>query len=268
VQNSKFLGFDLAAFKRLITEETKLIALTHASNVTGVILPIKKICEFASKFGSKVVVDGAQAIPHLHVNVASLGCDFYAFSGHKMLGPTGTGVLWANKDLLDQMSPYEYGGGMINDVSMRSSTWAEIPEKFEAGTPNVAGAVGLSAALDYLKDIGLDTIRDHEIDLTTYALENLTKVEGLEILGDDDPKKRTGVVSFTLEGIHSHDIAAVLNSEGIAVRSGHHCAQLIHKKWEISASARASFYFYNTMEDIDKLIFGIKKAIKILGPTF
>jgi cysteine desulfurase / selenocysteine lyase len=267
----KILPFDstgdisLRVFEEAIDERVKLVAVTHASNVFGTILPVKKICKLAKEFDCKVVVDGAQAIPHMHVNVASLGCDFYAFSGHKMLGPTGIGVLWVKRDLLENMPPYEYGGGMIDDVSANVSTWAEIPEKFEAGTPNVAGAVGLAAAIDYLEGVGMDEIKQHDISLNEYALSALSQVVGLEILGPKDPKKRTGLVTFNVTGIHSHDISAVLNSEGVAVRSGHHCAQLLHKRCNIHSSTRASFYFYNTKEDVDKLIIGLEKAKRILG---
>lgn len=250
--------------EKLRTGKVKFVSIAHASNVLGTILPVKEICKIAHKYGVLVCVDGAQAVPQMKVNVQSLHCDFYAFSAHKMLGPTGIGVLWAKKELLGKMEPYEFGGGMIDEVTYDKATWAELPEKFEAGTPNVAGAVGLAAAINYLEMIGMDSIRKHEVELTAYALIKLNEIEGLKILGPKDPEKRTGLVSFTIEGIHSHDIASVLNSEGIAVRSGHHCCMPLHKKLNIPASTRASFYIYNPKEDIDVLIAGLQKAIKVL----
>lgn len=250
--------------EKLSRGKVKFISTAHASNVLGTILPVKEICKIAHKYEILVCVDGAQAVPQMKVNVQSLHCDFYAFSAHKMLGPTGIGVLWAKKELLEKMEPYEFGGGMIDEVTYDKATWAELPEKFEAGTPNVAGAVGLAAAINYLEMIGMDSIRKHEVELTAYALIKLNEIEGLKILGPKDPEKRTGLVSFTIEGIHSHDIASVLNSEGIAVRSGHHCCMPLHKKLNIPASTRASFYIYNPKEDIDVLIAGLQKAIKVL----
>jgi len=245
--------------------KVKLIAISHASNVLGTIFPVKEVCKIAENYGVKVSVDGAQGIPHLKVNVKSLGCDFYSFSGHKMLGPTGIGILWAKKEILDTLDPYEYGGGMISSVSLEKSEWAEIPEKFEAGTPHIAGAIGLGAAVDYLNEIGIENIRDHEIELLEYVLPKLQKIEGLTILGPLDPKNRTGLVSFTLEGIHGHDIAAVLNTKGIAVRSGHHCAMPLHTFLKVHSSTRASFYLYNTKQDMDSLVAGIMYAKEILG---
>lgn len=255
----------LSVFEKEITPEVKLVAVTHASNVLGTILPVKKICNLAKKVGAVVVVDGAQAAPHLRVNVAGLGCDFYCFSGHKMLGPTGIGVLWGKRELLEKLEPYEYGGGMIKQVEVKKSTWADLPEKFEAGTPNIAGAIGLSAAVDYLNKVGMENIQKHEEELNKYALNKLSEVPDLTVLGGKDPTMRTGLVSFTVKGIHGHDVAAVLNSEGVAVRSGHHCAQILHKKLGISSSTRASYYLYNDKEDIDRLVAGIKKAKRILG---
>jgi cysteine desulfurase / selenocysteine lyase len=255
----------LAKFEKVITDKVKLIAISHASNTLGTIFPVKRICKLAKEVGARVVVDGAQALPHMEVNVQSLGCDFYAFSGHKMLGPTGIGVLWAKKELLEKMEPYEYGGGMIRNVTTQDATWADIPDKFEAGTPNIAGAVGLGAAIDYLSDIGMENIREHEVKLNKYALEKLSMVGGISIFGPKDPQKRTGLIAFTIDGIHAHDIASVLSSEGVAVRSGHHCTMPLHKSLEIPASVRASYYLYNTSEEIDVLVKGIEKAKKILG---
>jgi cysteine desulfurase / selenocysteine lyase len=249
---------------KLSTGKVKMVAITQASNVLGTILPIKEISELAHSYGALVSVDGAQAIPHLKINVSSLNCDFYSFSGHKMLGPTGIGVLWGKKEHLEKLEPYEYGGGMIDIVGYQDATYAEIPGKFEAGTPNISGAIGLAMAINYLDTIGMDVIRDHEVKLNRYAIDKLTEVQGVTILGPKDPYARTGLVSFTVEGIHSHDIAAVLNSDGVAVRSGHHCTMPYHKKHNIAASTRASWYLYNTLNDIDSLVEGIKKAQKIL----
>lgn len=251
--------------KKIIDEKTKIVAITHASNVLGTIFPVKEIAQIAKKYGAIVCVDGAQAIPNIKVNVHSLGVDFYCFSGHKILGPTGIGVLWGRKDLLEKIPPFEYGGGMIDTVSYSESTWAEVPYRFEAGTPNVADAIALGAALDYVTSIGMENIRNHEIVLNTLALELLLKIPGLAILGPLNPEERTGLVSFTVEGVHGHDIAAVLNSLGVAVRSGHHCTMPLHKKLHIAASTRASWYIYNDEEDIKALVSGIEKAKQILG---
>lgn len=251
--------------EKLSEGNVKLVSVAHASNVLGTILPVKEICKIAHEHGALVCVDGAQAVPQMKVNVQSLDCDFYAFSGHKMLGPTGIGVLWVKKSLLEKMDPYEFGGGMIDEVTYEKATWAEIPEKFEAGTPNVEGAIGLAAAIDYLEKIGMENVRSHEVELNKYALEKLNKIEGLKILGPTDPEKRTGLVSFTLKNLHAHDIASILDSEGIAVRSGHHCCMPLHKKLDIPATTRASWYIYNSKEDIDKLVAGLYKALKILG---
>ncbi|OGC47312.1 hypothetical protein A2886_01755 [candidate division WWE3 bacterium RIFCSPHIGHO2_01_FULL_42_13] len=243
----------------------KIVAISHASNVLGTIFPVKEICKLAKEAGAVVSVDGAQAIPHMKVNVESLGCDFYSFSGHKMLAPTGIGVLWERKELLQEMIPYEYGGGMIGEVKTHTSTWGEIPQRFEAGTPNIEGAVGLSAAIDYLEGIGMENVRKHEIELTTYALEKLGEIEGLTILGPQEAEKRSGLVSFIIKKIHPHDIAAILSQKGIAVRSGQHCTMPLHDRLGISASVRASFYIYNTKEDVDKLIHELKEAKKLLS---
>lgn len=255
----------LEQLKSRLSREVKLVSLAHSSNVLGTILPVKEMCKLAHGAGALVCVDGAQAVPHLLVNVQSLGCDFYAFSAHKMLGPTGIGVLWARKEILENLEPYEFGGGMINEVSYTKATWAKIPERFEAGTPNIADAIGFGAAIDYLESVGMENIRKHEVELNKYTFEALGKIEGLEILGPKEPGKRTGLVSFTVKGIHPHDIAAVLDQSGIAVRSGHHCAMPLHNKLGVSASTRASYYLYNSKEDIDKLAEGIKRAIQILG---
>ena len=251
---------DLEEIRKILTDRVKLIALSHASNVLGTIFPIKEICKLTKEKGILVCVDGAQAVPHFPVNVQSLGCDFYSFSGHKMLGPTGIGVLWVKRELQEKVDPFKYGGGMINEVTMESSTWTTGPQKFEAGTPNIEGVVGLAAAIQYLKKLGMENVQKHDQELSKYTLEELAKVDGLTILGSKEPKKRTGLVSFVIKGMHPHDIATILDTAGVAVRSGHHCAMPLHKKLQISASTRASYYIYNTKEDIDELVKGLERA--------
>ena len=255
---------DMDVFKSKLTDKVKVVVLSHASNVLGTIFPVKQISELAKEKGALVVIDGSQAAPHIQVNVQSLGCDFYAFSGHKMLGPMGIGVLWGRRELLSNMIPIRFGGGMVLDVDKKTYELAEVPECFEGGTPDVAGAVGLAAAIDYLDDYGMENVRKHEIELTSYAIEKLRTVKGLWILGPHNPDVRTGLISFVIDGIHSHDVASILDSEGIAVRSGMHCAMNLHKNMQISSSTRASFYIYNTLEDIDKLLAGIEKAVGLL----
>jgi cysteine desulfurase / selenocysteine lyase len=254
----------LSNVKDKLDERVKVIVIAHASNVLGTILPVKEICDIAKDRGIKVIVDGAQAVPHLPVNMQSLGCDFYAFSSHKMLGPMGLGVLWGKKELLKEMFPVRLGGGMVTDVYPTGYKLADLPQRFEAGTPDVASVVGLCAAIDYLEDLGMDRIRAHEVDLTEYAIKRLSEIEHLKIIGPKDPEKRTGLVSFTIKGIHDHDIAAVLNTEGVAVRSGAHCAINLHKSLQIPSTTRISFYMYNTREDVDILIKALNKAIEIL----
>lgn len=256
---------DLAEFEKTLNENTKFVAISHASNVLGTIFPIKEVSKLAHKVGAVVSVDGAQAVPHMKVNVQGLGCDFYSFSGHKMLGPMGIGVLWGKRELLEEMPPYEYGGGMVDEVKSHTSTYAPIPERFEAGTPNVAGAVGLAAAINYIQGIGLNNIRDHEVKLTEYAIKNLQKVEDLKILGPLNADERAGLVSFYIKGIHSHDVAAILSEKGIAVRSGQHCTMPLHDKLGISSSTRASFYLYNDKSDVDALVKSVKEAKELLS---
>jgi cysteine desulfurase/selenocysteine lyase len=212
-----------------------------------------------------IVVDGAQAVPHLPVDVKALGVDAYAFSGHKMCGPTGIGILWARRELLDAMPPYMGGGEMIKIVEREGSTWADLPHKFEAGTPDIAGAVGLGAAVDYLSSIGMAAIAAHERELLGYALQRLATVPGLRVMGPRDLKDRSGVISFTLGDAHPHDIATILDSEGIAIRAGHHCAQLVMKRYGVAATSRASFYFYNTTGDVDRLVEGLHVVKGIFG---
>jgi cysteine desulfurase/selenocysteine lyase len=235
------------------------------SNVLGTINPIKELTQLAHKHGAVMVVDGAQGAPHMKVNVQELDCDFYAFSGHKLGGPTGIGVLYGKKQLLQNMEPYEFGGEMIDFVGLYESTWKELPWKFEGGTPIIAGAIGLGAAIDFIGDLGLDTIKAHEQELVSYSFERLSEIDGLTIFG---PKERAGVVTFQLDDIHPHDIATVLDAEGIAVRAGHHCAQLLMKWLKVSATARASYYVYNTKEDIDALKDGLVQTKEYFGDGF
>lgn len=243
----------------------KLVAIVQVSNALGTTNPVKEMAKAAHKVGAVVLIDGAQAVPHMRVNVQELGSDFYAFSGHKMLGPMGIGVLWGRKDILEKMSPFLTGGGMINEVYPDHSTWAELPEKFEAGTPNVAGAVGLSAAIDYLEGLGMEAVREHDKQLVTYALQQLGKVEEVKILGTLDPDKRSGSVSFEYQGVHAHDVATILDSEGVAVRSGHHCTMPLHNSMGVAASVRASFNVYTTKEDIDRLVEALVKVKQVFG---
>ncbi|MEC8915454.1 MAG: cysteine desulfurase [Candidatus Neomarinimicrobiota bacterium] len=241
---------DLSKPDHYFKPNTKIVSITHISNVLGTINPVKKLAEMAHEMGALLIVDGAQGVPHLQLNVQDLGCDFYAFSGHKMLGPTGIGILWGKTELLDKMDPFMGGGEMIETVSMESSTWNEIPYKFEAGTPNFAQAVGLGAAVDYLKTIGMSTIAEHENTLTAYALNKINQIEGIRIHGSAD--ERAGVISFNVDGIHPHDLAQFLNEDNIAIRVGHHCAQPLLSTLGETATARLSFYIYNDESDVDK----------------
>jgi len=241
---------DLSKPDHYFKPNTKIVSITHISNVLGTINPVKKLAEMAHEMSALLIVDGAQGVPHLQLNVQDLGCDFYAFSGHKMLGPTGIGILWGKTELLDKMDPFMGGGEMIETVSMESSTWNEIPYKFEAGTPNFAQAVGLGAAVDYLKTIGMSTIAEHENTLTTYALNKINQIEGIRIHGSAD--ERAGVISFNVDGIHPHDLAQFLNEDNIAIRVGHHCAQPLLSTLGETATARLSFYIYNDESDVDK----------------
>ena len=241
---------DLSEPDQYFKPNTKIVSITHISNVLGTINPVKKLAEMAHDMGALFIVDGAQGVPHLQVNVQDLGCDFYAFSGHKMLGPTGIGALWGKTELLNEMDPFMGGGEMIETVTMESSTWNEIPYKFEAGTPNFAQAVGLGAAVDYLKTIGMSTIAEHEKTLTAYALNKINQIEGIRIHGSAD--ERAGVISFNVDGIHPHDLAQFLNEDNIALRVGHHCAQPLLSTLGETATARLSFYIYNDQSDVDK----------------
>ncbi|EKY3942086.1 TPA: cysteine desulfurase [Listeria innocua] len=251
--------------KKTIDEKTKIVALAHVSNVLGTITPIKEIAAIAHQFGAVILVDGAQAVPHMEVNVVDLDADFYAFSGHKMMAPTGIGALYGKRELLDAMEPTEFGGEMIDFVELYDSTWKELPWKFEAGTPIIGGAIALGAAIDYLAEVGLANIHAHEQALASYAIEEMSKIEGITIYGPKDASKRCGLVTFNLEGAHPHDIATILDEDGIAIRAGHHCAQPLMKWLDVSSTARASFYIYNTKEEIDALIDGLKLTKEYFG---
>ncbi|MFE4129223.1 cysteine desulfurase [Peribacillus sp. YIM B13482] len=251
-----------------ITDATKIVSIMQVSNVLGVINPVKEIAQIAHEHGAIMVVDGAQSTPHLKVDVRDLDCDFFAFSGHKMVGPTGIGALYGKKELLEKMEPIEFGGEMIDFVGLYESTWKELPWKFEGGTPIIAGAIGLGAAIDFLVEIGLDNIERHEHKLAAYAMEKMSAVEGLTIYGPKDSEKRAGVVTFNINDVHPHDVATVLDADGIAVRAGHHCAQPLMKWLDVSSTARASFYLYNTEEDIDKLVSGLVKTKEYFSNVF
>ncbi|ENH96822.1 cysteine desulfurase [Gracilibacillus halophilus YIM-C55.5] len=255
----------LESFRSTITNATKIVAVTHVSNVLGTVNPIKEIAAIAHEHDALIVVDGAQSVPHMKVDVANLDCDFYAFSGHKMCGPTGIGVLYGKKEWLEKMEPVEFGGEMIDFVGLYESTWKDLPWKFEGGTPIIAGAIGLHAAIDFLEEIGMDQIEAHERDLAAYAQTKLKEIDGLTIYG---PKQRSGLVTFNIDGVHPHDTATVLDAEGTAVRAGHHCAQPLMKWLDTAATARASFYLYNTKEDIDRLAEGLNRAKEYFGDVF
>ena len=247
----------------LSTGKVKLVAFSLMSNVLGTISDTDAIMEKCKKAGVLTLIDGAQAVPHMKVDVEKLGCDFFAFSGHKMLGPTGIGVLWARKSVLETMAPFHGGGDMIREVHKYETTWNDLPYKFEAGTPNIADVVGFGAAIDYLTKIGMDNIRQHEVDLTKYAIEKLSNVKGLHIYGTKEISKRGGVISFNFADVHPHDVAQIIDEEGIAIRSGHHCAQVLMERLNVAATSRASFYIYNTKEEIDKLVDSLNKVARI-----
>lgn len=251
--------------KQTITHQTKIVAVTHVSNVLGTINPIKDIAKIAHDHGAILVVDGAQSTPHMQIDVQDLDCDFFAFSGHKMCGPTGIGVLYGKKDLLNNMEPAEFGGEMIDFVDLYDSTWKELPWKFEAGTPIIAGAVGLGKAIDFLNDIGMEEVSRYEHQLATYALERFKELDGATVYG---PQHRAGLVTFNLDDVHPHDASTVLDTEGVAIRAGHHCAQPLMKWLGVSATARASFYLYNTEEEIDKLIAVLRKTKEYFTNVF
>ncbi len=255
---------DMDEYLRLLQLKPRLVAFAHMSNVLGTITPAEQIIRLAHQAGAITLVDGAQSVPHFPVNVKSLGVDFLAFSAHKMCGPTGIGVLYGRKDLLESMPPYMGGGAMINRVYLRSFTPTELPHKFEAGTPAIAEAAGLGAAVDYLTSVGMDAIAAHEHEIVSYALERLEEVPGIEIFGPPADQKG-GVISFTFAGIHPHDISQIVDQDGIAIRAGHHCAMPLHEKYNIPATARASFYLYNTRQEVDKLIESLYRVKQIFG---
>lgn len=256
---------NLENLDELCGERTKMVACTQVSNSLGTINPVERIIERAKTVGSLVLIDGAQAVPHGSIDVQALDCDFYVFSGHKMCGPTGIGILWGKEELLDSMPPYQGGGEMIKVVQRTHSTWADLPHKFEAGTPNIAGAIVLATAADFLEEIGFDSIKKHEDSLLTYALEQLSAVDDIEIYGPADQAHRSSVISFQLGNIHPLDVSTVLDAEGIAIRVGHHCAQLVMEHLGVSVTARASFYLYNTTSDVDDLVKGLKAVNRIFS---
>jgi cysteine desulfurase/selenocysteine lyase len=254
---------DFVEFQKLIGPRTKLLALAHVSNALGTIVPVEKFIAVAKQHGVPVLLDGAQAIPHAPVDVQALDCDFYCFSSHKMLGPTGMGVLYGKRQLLEAMPPWQGGGDMILSVSFEKTTFNQLPWKFEAGTPNISGAIGLAAAIDYLEKIGMERIAAYEHELLEYATERLSKLPGLRLVGTAPNK--AAVVSFTLDGIHPHDIGTILDTEGVAIRTGHHCAMPVMEFYKIPATARASMSFYNTRDEIDRLVAALEQTRKVLG---
>ncbi|GBF73111.1 cysteine desulfurase [Paenibacillus sp. 598K] len=254
---------DLADVEATITERAKVVSVVYASNVLGVINPVKEIAAIAHRHGAVMVVDGAQSTPHLKVDVQDLDCDFYAFSGHKMCAPTGIGVLYGKKRLLEQMEPVEFGGEMIDHVDLYESTWKELPWKFEGGTPIIAGAVGLAAAIDFLEEIGMDAIDRHEQQLAAYAYDRLSSIDGIALYGP--ASGRVGLITFNLDDVHPHDVATVLDSKGIAVRAGHHCCQPLMRWLNVTATARASFYLYNDEADVDALVDGLLQTKEFFG---
>ncbi len=269
----KFIPIDhdyrlkLDSLKKLITKKTKLLSITHTSNVLGTINPIAKIINRARILNKRitVLIDGAQSVPHFPVDVRKIDADFYVFSSHKMLGPTGVGVLFGKQNILESMPPFLFGGDMISEVTFRSAKWNDLPWKFEAGTPNTAGVIGLGVAIDYLEKIGMPAVAQHEASLTRQALAALSKIDGLTIYGPSEVRERGAVISFSVQGVHPHDLASILDEQGIAVRAGHHCAMPLHQRLGLEATTRASFYLYNTGADVDALVRGIKKAQEIFG---
>ncbi|MFC1598042.1 aminotransferase class V-fold PLP-dependent enzyme [Patescibacteria group bacterium] len=256
---------DPADLEKLITEKTKILSFTHVSNVSAYVTPVKELAKIAHQHGLTVVVDAAQSVPHMPVDVVDLDADFLAFSAHKMCGPTGVGVLYGKRELLESLEPVFGGGGMIEDVELEKSIWAELPAKFEPGTPNIAGVIGFGAAIDYLNKIGLENIKAATEKVYQYGLEKMKELEGVTVYGPSNPAVRSSIISFNLEGIHPHDVASVLDQDGVAVRAGHHCAQPLNKKWGVPATVRASVYFYNTREDIDRLVAAVEKTRDLLA---
>lgn len=258
-------ALDMNSLRNQVDERTRIISVTGMSNVLGTITPIDQIRAVADTVGATVIVDGAQLVPHLPVDVQTLGADFLAFSAHKMLGPTGIGVLWGRMELLDEMEPFEGGGEMIDEVGLFESTWAPVPHKFEAGTPPIVEAIGLGAAVDYLTDLGMDAVRKHDTELTVYALEQLATVPHVTVYGPTDLNIRGGTISFTLGDIHPHDLSTILDENGVAVRAGHHCARPLMDHLGIPATARASFSVYSSSDEVDRLVAGLELAAKLFG---
>jgi cysteine desulfurase/selenocysteine lyase len=254
---------DMDAFEKMINEKTKLVSVVHISNSLGTVNPVKKIIEIAHSRGVPVLLDGAQAVPHYKIDVQELDADFYVFSGHKIFGPTGIGVLYGKTEFLEMMPPYQGGGDMIRTVTFEKTTFDDIPRKFEAGTPNIAGGIGLGAAIDYLNQFDRNDLIEHENFLLQYGTEQLLQIEGLRIIGT--AKEKASVISFIIDGIHPYDIGTIIDTDGIAIRTGHHCTQPIMQRYNVSATARASFAFYNTKEEIDKLVLGIHKVKKMFA---
>ena len=249
-------------FEKLLSEKTKLVAITHVSNTLGTINPVKQIIDKAHEKGALVLIDGAQAVPHTKVDVQELNCDFYAFSGHKMFGPTGVGILYGKEDLLNDLPPYQGGGDMIKTVTFEKTTYNELPHKFEAGTPNIIGGIGLAAAVDYINKIGIDKIEAYEHELLNYATKQIKQIEGVRIIGEAE--KKASVLSFLVEGTHPTDIGTIIDKLGIAIRTGHHCTEPLMNRFNIPGTARASFAFYNTFEEIDTFINALKRAVNML----
>ncbi len=256
---------DLEAYHAMLDERVKLVTFTHMSNVLGTIQPVREMTDAAHAVGALVHVDGAQGVPHVQVDVQAFGCDFYSFSGHKMLGPTGIGVLYGRREILEAMPPFLGGGDMIKRVTLEGTEWNDLPYKFEAGTPAIAEAIGLGAAVDYLQQVGMENVHAHEVALTAYALERLTEVPGVRVLGPSDPTRKGGVAAMVVDGLHPHDIAQVLNYHGVAVRAGHHCAMPLHQRYNVVASTRASFYLYNSFEEIDRLVEALYKVKELFA---
>lgn len=254
---------DLSTLSMLITHRTKLVCVTQMSNVFGTINPVREIVDAAHRVGALCLVDGAQSVPHLAVNMKEMGCDFFAFSAHKMLGPTGVGVLYGRRDLLAVMEPFQGGGDMISQVFLHEARWNELPWRFEAGTPNIADVIAFGAALDYLTGLGMDAVRAHEKNLTSYALEKLKQIKDILIYGPDDSRERGGVISFNLADVHPHDVGTLMDEEGVAIRAGHHCCQPLMQHLGVTGTARASFYVYNTAEEVDALCRAIVKVQEV-----
>jgi cysteine desulfurase / selenocysteine lyase len=255
--------FVLDEYRRLLNEKTKLVALTHVSNALGTVVPVQEVVRLAHERGVPVLLDGAQAVPHMKVDVQDIGCDFYAFSGHKLFGPTGVGVLYGKAELLDAMPPYQGGGDMISLVTFEKTHYNVLPYKFEAGTPNIAGGIGLGAAIDYLNRLDWNQLVAHEQDLLNYATAALMEIDRLRIVGT--ARDKAGVLSFVFDHIHAHDVGTILDQEGVAIRAGHHCAMPVMQRFGVPATARASFAFYNTRAEIDTLVRGINRALKVFG---